>query len=94
MVCLPSHAEGFGFAIAEVCAMQKPLITTNVASIPEVVSGEVMFVEPGNQREITETITGYLDGSKKPQTVSPKTFRREDCIQKVISVYKSLLVHR
>lgn len=57
LVVLPSHAEGFGFAIAEVCAMNKPLITTNVASIPEVVSGEIMFVEPAAPQQIAETIT-------------------------------------
>lgn len=58
---LPSHAEGFGFAIAEVCAMERPLITTNVAAIPEVVSGEIIFVEPGAPQQIADSILGYFE---------------------------------
>ncbi|MBU1758452.1 glycosyltransferase, partial [Patescibacteria group bacterium] len=38
-VVAPSLSEGFGSVHTETCAMKIPLITTNVASIPEVVSG-------------------------------------------------------
>lgn len=93
LVCLPSHAEGFGFAIAEVCAMGKPLITTSVASIPEVVSGEIIFVEPANPGQIAEQVSAYFNGSAKLHTITPKIFTRDSCIQSVISVYQELLDH-
>ncbi len=38
-VIVPSLAEGFGFAAAETCAMDVPLVATNTTSLPEVVSG-------------------------------------------------------
>lgn len=52
LVVAPSLAEGFGSVHTEVCAMQKPLLTTQVAAIPEVVSGEVIFVKPASAQEI------------------------------------------
>lgn len=90
LVVLPSHAEGFGFAIAEVCAMHKPLITTNVASIPEVVSGEILFVEPGRPKHIAHTIKDYFSGSANVQHIPAKTFLWNDTIQKVLSIYTEL----
>ena len=55
-VIAPSLSEGFGSVHTEVCAMKKPLITTDVASIPEVVSGNVRFVSPGNAEEIVDAV--------------------------------------
>lgn len=91
VVVLPSHAEGFGFAIAEVCAMGKPIITTNVSAIPEVVSGEVMFVEPGNPSQIAHMIGAYVDGKAQVQHIPAKKFLWSDCIESVKAVYKSVL---
>lgn len=94
LVVLPSHAEWFGFAIAEVCAMKRPLITTNVASIPEVVSGDVMFVEPGNSRQIAHTIRDYFDGTAEIDRIHPKIFTWDSCISQVLDVYHDLLAHK
>ncbi|MDD3302227.1 MAG: glycosyltransferase family 4 protein, partial [Candidatus Gracilibacteria bacterium] len=55
-VIIPSLAEGFGFAGGEVSALGQQLITTNVAAIPEVASGKVNFIEPGNVDDITEKV--------------------------------------
>lgn len=90
LVVLPSHAEGFGFAIAEVCAMDKPLITTNVSAIPEVVSGEVMFVEPGSPKQIASTITAYFNGTAEIHHIPQKIFTWDKCIASVLEVYNSL----
>lgn len=71
--------------------MGKPLITTNVAAIPEVVSGEIMFVEPGNPEQIADTIHRYFTGTADITSIPPKIFTREDCITKVLQVYQKLL---
>jgi len=94
LVVLPSHAEWFGFAIAEVCAMKKPLITTNVAAIPEVVSGDIMFVEPGSPRQIAQMVTDYFAGNAPVQHIPEKTFTWNACISTVVEVYKQLLHHK
>ena len=89
VVILPTRAEGFGFAISEVCALWKPLITTNVASVPEVVYGTVQFVEPGSSEDIVKAVQAMREG--KFETIPPKSFQRSDCIDKVDTIYQSLL---
>ena len=37
LLLLPSRLEGFGYAIAEAMACAKPVVTTNVSSMPELV---------------------------------------------------------
>ncbi len=89
VVILPTRAEWFGFAVSEVCAMWKPLVTTNVASIPEVVYGKVQFVEPGNTQNIIEAI----DNSRKwlYQEISPKKFERSTCVKHMESIYLQII---
>lgn len=45
-VIAPSLSEGFGSVHTETLAMGIPLITTQVASLPEVVGGPVLFFAP------------------------------------------------
>ncbi|HMY80353.1 MAG TPA: glycosyltransferase family 4 protein [Candidatus Absconditabacterales bacterium] len=89
IVILPSRAEGFGFAVSEVCALGKPLVTTNVGSIPEVVYGKVNFVEPGNKEDITRKVVGAIKG--KYQIIAPKSFLWGECIESILDVYKKVL---
>ena len=44
MIVAPSLSEGFGSVHTEAAAMKKPLLTTYVASLPEVVRGNVKFI--------------------------------------------------
>ena len=89
VVLLPTRAEGFGFAISEVCALGKPLITTNVASVPEVVYGTVKFVEPGSSEDVVKAVQTMKDGQFN--SIPPKKFERSDCIQKVETIYQRLI---
>ena len=56
VVIAPSLAEGFGSVHSETCAMEKPLITTQVSAIPEVVSGNVVFIQPRKSEAIVEAV--------------------------------------
>lgn len=88
VVVLPTMAEGFGLAIAEVCALQRPLVTTNVWSVPEVVWGTVALVEPANPTDIARGVVDIY--TWKALSLPKKPFLREDCIERFISVYKHL----
>ncbi len=55
-VIAPSLSEWFGSVHAEVSAIGKPLITSYVASIPEVVHGRVVFVEPQSSQAIVDAV--------------------------------------
>lgn len=65
-VVAPSLSEGFGSVHTEVCAMWKPLITTDVASIPEVVWWNVKFVSPGNTEEIVQGVKEKITSPLAP----------------------------
>ena len=51
VIIAPSLAEWFGSVHSEACAMWKNLITSNIAAIPEVVSGDVILMSPPVQNE-------------------------------------------
>ncbi len=55
-VVIPSISEGFGYALAEACYLETPVVATNVGAIPEVISGKYVLVEPSNPQSIAEGI--------------------------------------
>jgi glycosyltransferase involved in cell wall biosynthesis len=88
-VVVPSISEGFGFSAAEACAMGKPVIVTNVASLPEVISGEHIFIEPKNPQAIADGVEKVYN--RKVEYLSKKVFIWDDCCQKYLDIYKKLL---
>lgn len=85
---VPSLAEGFGFTVAESCAMDVPVVASNVGSIPEVISGKYVLVEPRNPKTIAEGIERIHSG--KIKKTKKKFFKKEDSIKKYIEIYKKL----
>ena len=55
-VVVPSLTEGFGFSVAESCAMGKPVVASNTTSIPEVISGEYVLVKPKKPEDIAKGV--------------------------------------
>jgi glycosyltransferase involved in cell wall biosynthesis len=56
VVVAPSISEGFGSVHTEVIAMDKPLITTYISSLSEVVSGKTLFIQPWSSQQIFDAI--------------------------------------
>lgn len=88
-VVVPSLSEGFGFTAAEACAMGKPVVASNVASLPEVVSGKYILVEPGNPEAIAQGVERVYKGEVEDK--GKKTFSWDECIEKYLQIYKGLL---
>jgi glycosyltransferase involved in cell wall biosynthesis len=89
VVVLPTMVEWFGLAIAEVCALDKAIVTTNVGSVPEVVGGTVALVEPWNPEDIAR---GEFDlFHQRWLALDKKIFSWEECVQRFIGVYEKLL---
>lgn len=87
-VVIPSISEGFGFSAAEACAMGKPVVASDVASLPEIVSGKYVLVEPRNPKAIAKGVCRVHDGEV---TVSkPKRFEWADCIRSYERIYEEL----
>lgn len=83
---LPTRAEWFGLAIAEVCALDKPLVTTHVGSVPEVAGGQVVFVQPG---DLVDIARGVCEVYRWNVPVVPqKRFYWKECVERFTEVYK------
>lgn len=87
-VVVPSLSEGFGFTAAEACAMEKPVVATDVGSLPEVVSGRYILIEPRNPEAIAEGVEKVYKGGIEDN--SEKVFSWGASVEKYLDVYKEL----
>lgn len=87
-VIIPSLAEWFGFAVAEVSALWQKLITSDISAIPEVASWNVSFVQAWNMDDISQKIIDMKNW--KYQKITKKYFSWEENIEKTLDVYKDL----
>jgi len=55
-VVVPSITEGFGYTTLESCAAGTPVVASNTTSIPEVISGKHVLVEPKSSRAIAKGV--------------------------------------
>ena len=60
-VVVPSLSEGFGFTAAEACAMGVPVVASNIASLPEVVSGKYVLIRPGDHVAIGDGVSAVYN---------------------------------
>ena len=89
VIIAPSLAEGFGSVHSEACAMWKNLITSNLAAIPEVVSGNVILMSPPTSRWICNSIKIIREWNF--DCISWKKFSREKMINKIKNIYNFYL---
>lgn len=86
---VPSLAEGFGFTAAESCAMNIPIVVSETASLPEVVSGKVIFVKPGDVNDLARGMVLAYRGKFK--NIPKKTFSWIKNVTEHIETYQSIL---
>jgi len=68
--------------------MGKPLLTTYIASIPEVVRGNVRFISPASKREIIQAILERDQWIETPNFMIPyKDFSRNLTVKELIKLY-------
>jgi glycosyltransferase involved in cell wall biosynthesis len=88
-VVAPSLSEGFGSVHAEVSSLWKPLITSYVASIPEVVHGKVVFVEPQSSQAIVDAVIKVKNDQF--EHIDAKAFPREKTIDGIEQLYTDFI---
>lgn len=88
-VIVPSLSEGFGYTAAEAAAMGKPIVASNTTSLPEVVSGKHILVEPRNSGEIADAVISIFHG--KCHKTALKRFTIEENVSNYSKVYEDLL---
>ncbi|MDY7022883.1 MAG: glycosyltransferase family 1 protein [Cyanobacteriota bacterium] len=60
----PSLWEGFGFPVLEAMACGTPVITSKLASLPEVAGDAALYIDPLNINEITEAMQTLAQDSQ------------------------------
>ena len=65
--------------IFDAMAMAKPIISTRVSDIPEILEGCGIIVSPGNVQEISDALKWIINNPEKAYTMGLKA--REKCIK-------------
>jgi len=89
-VVVPSLSEGFGLTCVEACSIGKPVVATNVGSIPEVISGKYLLIPPHDPQAIAEGIKKIYQGNYNKTPL--KIFNWEKSIKQHLRVYEDLRV--
>ena len=92
-VVVPSLSEGFGYNVVEANAMGVPVVASNTASIPEVISGKYILVPPKKPDAIAEAVISISRGAGI--TVSEKkVFDWKMSLNGYLKIYEELLQKR
>ena len=92
----PSMYEGFGLPILEALRCGKPVITSNLSSMPEVGGDACIFIDPTNVEEISAAINFIYYNIDLAKEIKQKAlhqiqkFNPEKMTEKMMNVYKSL----
>lgn len=93
----PSLYEGFGLPILEALRCGKPVITSNLSSMPEVGGDACIFIDPTNVEEISAAINFIyynVDLAKEIQLKAMQQiqkFNPEKMTEKMMNVYRQLV---
>jgi len=91
-VVVPSLSEGFGYTAAEACALGVPVVATKTTSLPEVVSGKFLLVEPKSSEEIATAVERVYN--KKYDKTPLRRFLLDKNINSYLKIYKDLISKR
>ncbi|MCD6099993.1 MAG: glycosyltransferase family 4 protein [Candidatus Marinimicrobia bacterium] len=92
----PSLCEGFGFPPLEAMACGTPVITSNVSSLPEIVNGAGILVNPYDVHEIAKAMFRVISDKSLRKTLIHKGIERskqfswEKCAKETLLVYEKV----
>lgn len=92
----PSLYEGFGLPILEAMSLGVPVLTSNIASIPEIVIDNAVLVEPDDINSIKKALLKIARDDKLRERLIQKgrgiarNFTWQECARKTLILYKNL----
>jgi glycosyltransferase involved in cell wall biosynthesis len=92
----PSLYEGFGLPILEAMNLGLPIITSNVASIPELVIDNALLIEPRDINSIKKALLKIANDNRLRVDLIEKgkgiarNFTWQECAKKTLELYKNL----
>lgn len=93
---LPTFYEGFGLPVVEAFASGCPVITSRLASLPEVAGQAGILIDPHNQTELTEAIRRLLtdfqlrEELRQKGLARAKIFTWERTARETLDVYEKI----
>lgn len=99
MLVFVSTYEGFGLPILEAQSTGRPVVTSNIMSMPEVAGDAACFVDPFNVQSIRVGILRVIQNTEYRQTLiqnglkNVKRFRPQTVAMQYFELYKELLNH-
>lgn len=91
-IVVPSLSEGFGFTCLEACTLHRPVVATSAGSLPEVIFGRYVLVEPGNANALADGIVRSHHGDHVRS--EDKRFSWQAHIDVHLTAYHSFLRER
>lgn len=97
MLAFVSTYEGFGMPILEAQSVGRPVVTSNVCSMPEVGADAVCYVDPYNVNSIREGILKIINDERcrkqlvEKGFVNVKRFSPQAIAEEYFNIYKELL---
>lgn len=88
-IVVPSLSEGFGYTVAESCALKKNIVACDTGSIPEIISGNYVLAKPGNPAAIAAGVQKIYEKKFDDQVNIEKKFTLDDSIEKYLELYKN-----
>ena len=90
----PSLYEGFGLPPLEAMACGTPVITSNVSSLPEVVSGAGLTVDPLDSKSLAEAMNQVLGDEVLRQSMREQGLARAGCFSWAKAARETVEVYR
>jgi alpha-1,3-rhamnosyl/mannosyltransferase len=96
LLAYPSLYEGFGLPVLEAMASGVPVLTSNVASLPEVVGDAARLVNPLDTEAIASAIEQVLQDDSWCKSAAAKGLERASlftwakCVDQTVAVYRTV----
>ncbi len=93
----PSLYEGFGFPCLEAMSCGCPVVSSNISSIPEIVNGAGLLIDPLDTEELAVAIYRVISNPKLKEELKEKGLKQakqfswDNTAQKTLEVYKKVI---
>lgn len=96
---LPSYNEGLPISILEAMSYGKPIISTNIGGIPEIVKNgrNGLLIQPGDEKGLFDSINHFVNNNSdiismgKESLTLVEPYYTDNVIRKLTKIYQSLL---
>jgi len=96
-VVYPSFYEGFGFPPLEAMAVGTPVVASDRGSLPEVLDGAALLIDPTDDRALSQALESVLTQPELRKRLSrsgrerARTFTWQTCADRTLELYRSVL---